>query len=228
MTHDRPRRMLTPAPFVTLAGLVLLAAPALAGERGGWTYSLSVGTSTFDQRIFRPSVIALPAAGSAQWGGGFTTSYSVGAAAELMLNPKSWGFYEAGYRSYRQSTEEPYPFVPTLPARTDRRVDFYSMGAGVRFHPWNSSTQARGPYMQVAPTLFFGKWREGEGDQNVPRHVLVGVAAGVGIRGNVTNALGTDVGLRWTISDSPGDRSWSGGQSGLQELALVAGVAWSP
>jgi len=229
-----PRRTQSLAAAFTLA--LLTAAPSHAAEVRKWSYSLAAAVSnSYGYRVDEHSF------------GTYTSSFDPGlllsATTTRTLAKHTSLVISGGYRGYRQDlgliavTDQP-PTTGTL------RAEYFSIGAGLRIEPRHGS----GPYVQALPALFVSRWEEstvvhegwdmtGAWQQQSThtdsfRSVLPGIELSAGFRTRFWSALGTDIGLRLTSTADLGQhalgRFSSGSFQGLDELALVAGITWSP
>ena len=77
-----------------------------------------------------------------------------------------------------------------------------------------------------------GTWQSSTTHTDSFRSLLPGVELSAGFRARFWKALGTDFALRLTSTADPGEHdlgSFSSGKfHGLDELALVGGITWSP
>lgn len=241
MRHDGWHSALTLAACFTVTILGLLAAPALAGERGAWTYSIAAATSKiYDYRIDEFSFGSYPES--------FDPGLSVGGAAVRRLTRHVSLVLEGGYRGYSKALAlESIP--EALPTTTELRAEFFSLGAGLRLERWSDPAVPLRPYVQIIPALFVSRWEERTVDHegydfysgawrprtthsDSFRSVLPGFAVSTGVRARITSVVGTDVAVRLTRSADLGEhalgRSSSGDFLGLDEVALVGSLAWSP
>jgi hypothetical protein len=140
--------------------------------------------------------------------------------------------------------------IPETPPTTGSlRAEYFSLGAGLRIQPWSSSERGAGPYVQIVPALFVARWEENTVDHegydmltgtwraqttysDSFRSVLPGIELSAGLRARITHVVGTEVAVRLTRSADPGEHSLgrfsSGDFRGLDEVALVGGLTWSP
>ena len=226
---------------VSIAALALSAAPALTGERSGWTYSIAAGASPrYEYRVDEFNFGSYPQS----FGGGFSVSGSgirpVTRHASLVI--------EGGYHAYRKGIGvEGFPEVPPTTGRL--RAEFFSLGLGLRVEPSSDGPRRQSPYLQATPGLYVSRWEERtvdhEGYDLVQgtwrlrsthvdsfRSVLPGIALSVGVRGRVAGVVGSDIAVRLTRSADLGEhvlgRFSSGEFRGLTEVAVVAGLSWSP
>jgi hypothetical protein len=235
MIDRRPRRIHSLAAAITLA--LLGVVPSHAAEVRTWSYSLAAGVSNaYGYRVDENSP------------GTYTASFDPGlllnATALRTLTRHTSLVFSGGYRGYRQDLG--LVAVPELPPTTgELRAEYFSLGLGLRIEPRHGS----GPYIQALPALFVSRWEEStvdEAGRNLMtgdwqqrsthtdsfRSVLPGIELGAGFRGRLWSSLGTDIGLRLTSTADLGQhdlgRFSSGSFHGLDELALVAGITWSP
>ena len=241
MRHDGWHSVLTLAACFTVAILGLLAAPALAGERGTWTYSIAAATSQiYDYRIDEFGFGSYPES--------VHPRLSVGGAASRRLTQHVSLVLEGGYRGYSKALA--LESIWGAPPTTGRlRADVVSLGAGLRVEPRSDPALPLRPYVQIVPALFVSRWEERTVDHegydiysgawrprtthsDSFRSVLPGFAVSTGVRARITSVVGTDIAVRLTRSADLGEhalgRSSSGDFLGLDEVALVGGLAWSP
>jgi len=232
MSHERPRCMpLTIA--VTAAILVLPQCSALARS---WDYSLTAAASSrYDYRVDEHSYGTY----TSSLGPGFAIT---GSAARSVSRHVSL-VLSGGYRRY--SAELGTAGIPEAPPTTgDLRAEYFSVGAGLKIEP----RQGAGFYTQVLPALFVSRWGQNTVDQEgwnmltgtwqqrathtaSFKSALPGIELSGGFRARFSSALGTDFALRYTRSADLGEHalgSSSGDFRGLNELALVGGITWSP
>jgi len=233
MSNATPYRTHSLTVVITAAILTLPAGAALARP---WNYTLAAAASSgYDYRVDEHSFGTY----ASSFGPGFAVTGSaargVSRHASLVLS--------GGYRRYSEAfgivaTEQP-------PTTGELRAEFFSIGAGLRIEP----RQGSGLYMQVLlPALFVSRWNESTVEeegwnmtgawQSRTTHsdsfmsAQPGIELSAGLRTRFTSALGTDFGVRFTRSADLGDhalgRFSSGDFQGLNELALVGGITWSP
>jgi hypothetical protein len=239
MFDARPRRNPVMAAAITVA--LLGAAPSHAAEKPSekpfWSYSLGAAVSTaYGYRV------------DEQAAGTYTTTFDPGlllsATVDRTITRHTSLVVSAGYRGY--SRDLGLIAVPEAPPVTGQlRAQYFSIGVGLRIEPRHGS----GPYMQALPALFVSRWEESTVDhegwnfmtgawQSRSGHsdsfsrVLPGIELSAGFRTRFWSSLGTDIGLRLTSSADVGEhdlgRFSSGKFHGLDELALVGSITWSP
>jgi hypothetical protein len=235
MIHATPRRTLSLAAGLTLVALA--ADPPHAAAARTWNYSLAAAASSgYDYRVDEHSFGTY----ESSFGPGFAVT---GSAARAVSRHTSL-VLSGGYRRY----SEAFGVVATeLPPTTgELRAEFFSIGAGLRIEP----RQGSGLYMQMLlPALFVSRWNESTVEeegwsmmtgawQSGTTHTdsftsaQPGFELSAGFRARLWSALGTDFGVRFTSSADLGKhtlgRFSSGDFQGLNELALVGGITWSP
>jgi len=234
MIHATPRRTHS---LTMVAAAAILTLPSGAAFARAWNYSLAAAASSgYDYRVNDHPYGSY----TSSFGPGFAVTGSAARAvsrhASLVLS--------GGYRRYSEAfgvvaTDQP-------PTTGELRAEFFSMGAGLRIEP----RQGSGLYMQVLlPALFVSRWNESTVEeegwnmmtgayQSRTTHTdsfksaQPGIELSAGLRTRLTSALGTDFGVRFTRSADLGEhalgRFSSGDFQGLNELALVGGITWSP
>jgi len=230
----RPRAISVAAAII----LALLGAvPSHAADKPAWSYALGAAVSTaYGYRVDQQPT------------GTTTTSFDPGlllsGTVTRTLTRHTALTFSTGYRRYSRDLD--LVAIPEVPPTTGQlRSQYFSIGAGLRIEPKHGS----GPYIQALPTIFISRWEENTVDREGtnlmtnewrPRSshsdsfqsVLAGIELGAGFRVRFWSKLGTDFGLRITSSGDPGEhdlgRFSSGKFHGLDELALVGGITWSP
>src|SRR5262249_44190236 len=115
--------------------------------------------------------------------------------------------------------------------------------------PWSGVARRAGPYAQILPAVFVSRWEESTVDHegydmltgawrpratytDSFRSALPGFELSAGFRARIAGVVGTDVAVRLTRSEDLGAHGlgrFSGGHfRGLDEVALVGGLTWSP
>ena len=234
MSHERQRRTHSLTIVIPVAILTLSAGSAFARA---WNYSLTAAASSgYDYRVNDHPYGSYTSSFGPGFGVTGSAARAVSRHASLVLS--------GGYRRYSEAfgvvaTEQP-------PTTGELRAEFFSMGAGLRIEP----RQGSGLYMQVLlPALFVSRWNESTVEeegwnmmtgayQSRTTHTdsfksaQPGIELSAGLRTRLTSALGTDFGVRFTRSADLGEhalgRFSSGDFQGLNELALVGGITWSP
>jgi hypothetical protein len=237
MLHDPLHR--SRAIAVSTAFLAFLAVPALADESRSWTYSIAAGVSP--RYGYRTDSFGSGNAASFENGFSF-----VGGAIRPVTRRVSM-VVEGGYHVYGKPIG--IIGIPELPPTTGRlRAEFYSLGVGLRLQPWSDPSRPS-PYAQITPALYVSRWEEhivdhegydllsGSYRQRSThvesfRNALPGVALSAGVSGRIAGVVGSDIAVRVTRSADLGEhglgRFSSGDFHGLTEVALLAGLTWSP
>lgn len=227
MFDRRPRRNHSLAAAITL--VLLGVAPSHAEEKTAWSYGFGAAVSTaYGYRI------------DEQPTGTSTTSFDPGlllsATVTRTLSRHTALVFSGGYRGYEKALG--LVGIPEQPPPTgELRAEYSSMGVGLRVEPRHGT----GPYIQALPALFvsrweestvYGTWQSSTTHTDSFRSMLPGVELSAGFRARFWKALGTDFALRLTSTADPGVHdlgSFSSGKfRGLDELALVGGISWSP
>lgn len=234
MSTATPRRTLSLAAGLTLAALAATPPHVAAG---GWDFVLAAATSPgyeyrVDERVY------------GTYRASFDPGLSLTASGARTLTRHASLVLAGGYRGFTSAIGG--MGIPELPPTTgELRAEYFSIGAGLRVEARPGS----GPYVQILPALFVSRWGETTVDQegwdmmsgnwrpearstDSFRSVLPGIELSAGFRLRFTSALGTDLALRLTRSADLGEhalgRFSSGDFRGLDELALVGGITWSP
>ena len=239
MKHEFPARPLTHAAGFTIVVLGVAGGAARAGQP--WTYSIAAATSVpYEYRLDEHDFGSYPSS--------LAPGLSLSAAGARALTRHTSLVIEGGYRGYSQALG--LVRIPETPPTTGTlRAEYFILGAGLRIEPWSDAARRAGPYAQILPAIFVSRWEESTVDHegydmltgawrarathtDSFRSALPGIELSAGFRARIASVVGTDIALRMSRSADLGEhglgRFSSGDFRGLDEVALVGGLTWSP